>query len=372
MVIEYLPKDEKNLLSRLQKARLPFRVLGATTVGKRIKVKAGGRIVLGENMRTLRSIWEETSHRLERLQANPGCVAQEKRNIHDRPGPSYKLSFTPEAASPAVLRKRSKPAVAVVREEGSNSDREMASAFHQAGFTVWDVTMTDFLEGKVDLDRFRGMAFVGGFSYADVLDSAKGWAGVIRFNRSVFEPFQRFYDRADTFSLGVCNGCQLMALLGWIPWAGIEDRRQPRFIHNLSGRFESRFSAVRIFPSPSILLKGMAGSTLGIWVAHGEGRAFFPDRKLLKKVESLSLAPVRYVDDRREVTMRYPFNPNGSANGIAALCSPDGRHLAIMPHPERTFLTWQWAWMPEEWKRSLKASPWLKLFLNAREWCEKG
>ena len=372
MVIEYLPKDEKHLLSRLQKARLPFRVLGATTAGKRIKVKAGGRIVLGEDMRTLRSIWEETSHRLERLQANPGCAAQEKRNIHDRPGPSYKLSFTPEAASPAVLRKRSKPTVAVVREEGSNSDREMASAFHQAGFTVWDVTMTDFLEGKVDLDRFRGMAFVGGFSYADVLDSAKGWAGVIRFNRSVFEPFQKFYDRADTFSLGVCNGCQLMALLGWIPWAGIEDRRQPRFIRNLSGRFESRFSAVRIFPSPSILLKGMAGSTLGIWVAHGEGRAFFPDRKILKNVESLSLAPVRYVDDRREVTMRYPFNPNGSANGIAALCSPDGRHLAIMPHPERTFLTWQWAWMPEEWKRSLKASPWLKLFLNAREWCEKG
>jgi len=372
MVIEYLPKDEKNLLARLEKARLPFRVLGATTAGKRIKVKADGRIVLGEDMRTLRSIWEETSHRLERLQANPGCVAQEKRNLHDRPGPSYKLSFTPEAASPAILRKRNKPAVAVVREEGSNSDREMASAFHQAGFTAWDVTMTDFLEGKVDLDRFRGMAFVGGFSYADVLDSAKGWAGVIRFNRSVFEQFQRFHDRADTFSLGVCNGCQLVALLGWIPWAGIEDRRQPRFIHNLSGRFESRFSAVRIFPSPSILLKGMAGSSLGIWVAHGEGRAFFPDRKILKKVESLSLAPVRYVDDRREVTMRYPFNPNGSANGIAALCSPDGRHLAIMPHPERTFLTWQWAWMPGEWKRSLKASPWLKFFLNAREWCEKG
>jgi phosphoribosylformylglycinamidine synthase len=371
MVIEYLPRDEKTLRSRLDQARIPFRVFGKTSTRKRIRIKAGGRIVLSEDMRTLRSIWEETSHQMERLQANPACVAQEKRNVHDRPGPSYKLTFTPKTASPALLRKRNKPTVAVVREEGSNSDREMASAFHQAGFDVWDATMTDFLEGKVDPDRFRGMAFVGGFSYADVLDSAKGWAGVIRFNGSVFEQFQRFYDRPDTFSLGVCNGCQLMALLGWIPWAGIEDRRQPRFIQNLSGRFESRFSAVRIFPSPSILLKGMAGSTLGIWVAHGEGRALFPDGRILKNVEDRSLAPVRYVDDRRKVTMQYPFNPNGSANGIAALCSPDGRHLAIMPHPERTFLAWQWAWMPEDWKRSLKASPWFRLFLNARAWCGK-
>ena len=129
-----------------------------------------------------------------------------------------------------------------------------------------------------------------------------------------------------------------MALLGWIPWAGIEDMYQPRFIQNLSGRFESRFATVRIFQSPSVMLKGMSGSTLGIWVAHGEGRAYFPDRRILKEVESRSLAPVRYVDDRRKPTMQYPFNPNGSAKAIAALCSPDGRHLAIMPHPERTFL----------------------------------
>ncbi|HSL92568.1 MAG TPA: phosphoribosylformylglycinamidine synthase subunit PurQ, partial [Candidatus Limnocylindrales bacterium] len=370
LVLEVLPKDEKNILARLGRAKVPWRILGGTTTAKRIKVKAGGRIVLHEDMRVLRAVWEETSHRLERLQADPKCVVQEKKNLFDRPGSSYKLTFTPEAASPAVLRRRNKPAVAVVREEGSNSDREMASAFHQAGFTAWDVTMTDFLEGKVDLDRFRGMAFVGGFSYADVLDSAKGWAGVIRFNRGVYDQFQRFYERTDTFSLGVCNGCQLMALLGWIPFRGIEDRSQPRFIRNLSGRFESRFAAVRIFESPSVLLRGMEGSTLGIWVAHGEGRAYFPKKGILGKVESLSLAPVRYVDDKREVTMKYPFNPNGSANGIAALCSPDGRHLAIMPHPERTFLKWQWAFMPEEWKNNLNASPWLRMFLNAREWCD--
>jgi len=161
-----------------------------------------------------------------------------------------------------------------------------------------------------------------------------------------------------------------MSLLGWVPWEGIEDRRQPRFIHNLSGRFESRFSTVGILPSPSIMLKGMEGSTLGIWVAHGEGRAFFPKKDVLKKVESGSLAPVRYVDDGGKTTMKYPFNPNGSTNGIAALCSPDGRHLAIMPHPERTFLKWQWAWMPVGLRKKMKASPWLKMFLNARRWCE--
>ncbi|UCD46407.1 MAG: phosphoribosylformylglycinamidine synthase [Deltaproteobacteria bacterium] len=371
LVAEYLPKDEKAITSLLGKAKVPFRILGRTTPERRIRIKADGRIVLNEDMRDLREIWEETSHRLERLQANPKCAREEKRNIYDRPGPSFRIRFSPEAPFPAGLRKKNRPAVAVIREEGSNSDREMASAFHQAGFDAWDVTMTDFLEGTVDLERFRGMAFVGGFSYADVLDSAKGWAGVIRFNKGIFEQFQRFYHRADTFSLGVCNGCQLMALLGWVPWAGIEDRYQPRFIHNLSGRFESRFSTVRIFPSPSIMLEGMAGSTLGIWVAHGEGRAFFPRKDILKKVEALSLAPVRYVDDRRQPTTQYPFNPNGSVNGIAALCSPDGRHLAVMPHPERTFLKWQWGFMPEKWKDNLTSSPWLRMFRNARGWCEK-
>ncbi len=371
LVGEYLPRDEKTITRLLGKAKVPYRILGRTMPEKRIKIKANGRIVLNEDMRVLREIWEETSHRLERLQANPKCAREEKRNIFDRPGPSFRIRFSPGAASAVNLRKKKRPAVAVIREEGSNSDREMASAFTQAGFDAWDVTMTDFLQGSVDLERFRGMAFVGGFSYADVLDSAKGWAGVIRFNESLFEQFQSFYRRADTFSLGVCNGCQLMALLGWVPWAGIEDRHQPRFINNLSGRFESRFSTVRIFPSPSIMLEGMGGSILGIWVAHGEGRAYFPRKDILETVESRNLAPARYVDDRGGVTMQYPFNPNGSANGIAALCSPDGRHLAMMPHPERTFLKWQWGFMPEKMNQSLKSSPWLRMFLNAREWCEK-
>jgi phosphoribosylformylglycinamidine synthase len=247
----------------------------------------------------------------------------------------------------------------------------MASAFFAAGIEPWDVTMTDLQRGRVTLDRFRGIVLVGGFSYADVLDSAKGWAGVIRFSEQVWKQFEAFYARTDTFSLGVCNGCQLLALLGWVPWNGIEDEIQPRFIRNRSGRFESRFAGVTIQESPAIMLRDMAGSTLGIWAQHGEGRAFFPDASVLERATREGLAPMRYVDDLGRVTESYPFNFNGSQAGVAALCSPDGRHLAVMPHPERTFLKWQWGWMPEDWKRKLQVSPWLKMFQNAREWCEQ-
>ncbi len=247
----------------------------------------------------------------------------------------------------------------------------MAAAFWAAGFEPWDVAMTDLLAGRVTLERFRGVTAVGGFSYADVLDAAKGWAGVIRFHEALARQFAAFYERPDTFTLGVCNGCQLFALLGWVPWRGLADTAQPRFVRNASGRFESRFAAVRIEPSPAVMLRGMEGSTLGIWTAHGEGRALFPDEAVLQRVLAEGLAPIRYADDAGEPTEAYPFNPNGSPHGVAALTSPDGRHLALMPHPERTVLTWQWPWMPPAWRRDLEASPWLRMFQNAREWCEE-
>lgn len=376
MVIEYLPENEDEVLLILKESGLPYQIIGRSLLEKRIKINLRTSTplhihsVLDEDMCVLRSIWEETSYMLDRLQANPDCVDEERKEVYNREGPKYILTFDPSFA-PSRFCTSSPPKVAIIREEGSNSDREMASAFYMAGFEPWDVTMTDLLEQRISLKDFSGIAFVGGFSYADVLDSAKGWAGVIRFNRRLWMEFQDFYHRADTFSLGVCNGCQLMALLGWVPLQGIDDMRQPRFIHNLSGRFESRFSTVKILPSPSIMLEGMEGSVLGIWVAHGEGRVFFPDKEILKRVEDNGLAPVRYVDDNNEITERYPFNPNGSVNGITALCSEDGRHLAIMPHPERTFLKWQWSWMPEDWKKNLKASPWLRMFQNARKWCDK-
>lgn len=371
LVIEYLPEHEERVKKVLEGHGVGFSMIGGASNGYSVRVSSGGALVLDDDIRRLRSIWEETSYRLELLQADTECVEEEKKNIADRTGPSFSLGFRPESTQAGILSAPVKPRVAVIREEGSNGDREMASAFHHSGFEVWDVAMTDLLSGTVSLDGFRGVAFVGGFSYADVLDSAKGWAGVIRFHDRLFGQFKRFYERKDTFSLGVCNGCQLMALLGWVPWQGLDDIVQPRFIRNRSRRFESRFSAVRILPSPAVMLRGMENSVLGIWVAHGEGQAHFPDRAIREKVLAGNLAPVRYVDDLGNVTAAYPFNPNGSPDGIAALCSPDGRHLAIMPHPERTFLKWQWPWMPEEWKKDLMASPWLRLFQNARAWCDE-
>jgi phosphoribosylformylglycinamidine synthase len=375
LAIEYLPSQESKIFSVLDHAAVPYQVVGKTTIARQIVLSlrtpnAELRTVLDEDMRVLRDIWEETSHRLDLLQRNPENIREERKNIYDRKGPSFVIPFTPAQTSEALFCSPTKPKVAVIREEGSNGDREMASAFFLAGFEPWDVTVTDLLEARITLDQFRGIVFVGGFSYADVLDSAKGWAASIRFNKRVWDQFEKFYHRSDTFSLGVCNGCQLMALLGWVPWRGIADELQPRFIHNKSGRFESRFSTVKILKSPAIMFNGMENSVLGIWVAHGEGLAYFPSKDLFNECEQ-GLAPIRFVDDESKITEAYPFNPNGSPAGIAGLCSPDGRHLAMMPHPERAVLTWQWGFLPDDLKKSLEASPWLKMFQNAREWCEK-
>jgi phosphoribosylformylglycinamidine synthase len=231
--------------------------------------------------------------------------------------------------------------------------------------------VTDLINGRINLERFRGLVAVGGFSYADVPESAKGWAATIKFNERLRKMFDDFYNRSDTFSLGVCNGCQLFALLGWTPWSGIPDDKQPRFVQNLSGRFESRWTTVKILESPAIMFKGMADSVLGVWVAHGEGRLYFPDPMLREEIIVKRLVPVIFVDDEGMVSESYPFNPNGSPAGITGLCTPDGRHLAMMPHPERVFLKWQWAWMPEYLNRKLEVSPWLQMFQNARDWCDK-
>jgi phosphoribosylformylglycinamidine synthase len=183
--------------------------------------------------------------------------------------------------------------------------------------------------------------------------------------------FTDFYARPDTFSLGICNGCQLFALLGWVPWQGIEPAEQPRFVRNVSGRFESRWSTVKVLESRSLMLQGMENLTFGIHVAHGEGRLQFPDKAIHEKVVEQGLAALAYVDDDGMVTELYPFNPNGSPGGLTGICSDDGRHLAMMPHPERTFLKWQAHWLPEEMKRELATSPWLRMFQNAYSWCRK-
>ena len=367
-VVECANTDVDRVIACLAESGVDALRIGRTTVEPQIKITFNGQQVLDEPMVKLRQLWEETSYQLEKLQADSSCVDQEKEQIYQRSGPHYHLSFAPEMPSLERQAKSDKPKVAILRDEGSNSDREMSSAFYLAGFEVWDISMTDLLDGRATLDEFRGLAAVGGFSYADVPESAKGWAATIRFNEQLRQQFETFYHRPDTFSLGVCNGCQLFGLIGWVPWAGLEAQDQPRFIRNNSGRFESRWVTVKVNKSPAMMLENMDDLVFGIHVDHGEGRLHFPNREIERQILDQSLTPVVYVDDSSEATEIYPFNPNGSPYGIAGLCSPDGRHLAMMPHPERAFLPWQAHWLPEDMKE-LQASPWLKMFCNAYDWC---
>ena len=371
LVIECAPEKRQEVEAALSDKSLPFAVIGRTTSEKQVAVTFNGAVVLAESMQELRQVWEETSFQLERLQMNPGCAVEEKQNIFDRQGPGYFMSFTPKETSREILESTNKPKVAILRDEGSNSDREMTSAFYAAGFEPWDVTMTDLLEKRITLDGFRGLAAVGGFSYADVPESAKGWAATILFNERLKKMFDAFYSRPDTFSLGICNGCQLFGLLGWVPWQGINPEKQPRFVRNLSGRFESRWSTVKVLDSKAIMLKGMENLVFGIHVAHGEGRLQFPDETIFEKISNDGLVTMAFVDDEGMETEKYPFNPNGSPGGITGLCSSDGRHLAMMPHPERSFLKWQAHWLPEEMKKELTVSPWLQMFQNAHHWCSE-
>ena len=376
LVFEILPADMKEAEKILSGYGFNFEknaaVLGQTVKEPIIRIKYHDRKVLDADMRVLRDIWQQTSFELDKIQANPACSEAERKANFERKGPQYNLTFEPAPTPKAKMNAKKKPKVAILREAGTNGAREMAGAFFAAGFEAWDVTMADIAEARVSLNDFRGVAFSGGFSFADVLDAGKGWAGVIMFNERINEEFENFIERPDTFSLGICNGCQVMALLGWIPWRGIEMKKQPRFVRNESNIFESRFISVKIYPSPSIFLKDMVGSVLGIWVAHGEGRCLWPDEEIFRRAvgSGNNLAPIRLVDDDGKQTEQYPFNPNGSKLGITGVCSPDGRHLAVMPHPERVFQSWQWPYWPAEWS-NLKASPWLKLFQNARIWCEE-
>ncbi|XP_071692127.1 probable phosphoribosylformylglycinamidine synthase, chloroplastic/mitochondrial [Rutidosis leptorrhynchoides] len=372
LVLE-ISKLNLNKVTEILKNRNVFAdIIGKVTDEPKIGLQIDGLKHLDEKTSDLLDIWEETSFHLETYQKLAASVIMEKEGLKNRHEPAWRLSFTPKFTDERYMTAGTKPKVAVIREEGSNGDREMSAAFYASGFEPWDVTMSDLLNGSVSLSEFRGIVFVGGFSYADVLGSAKGWAASIRFNKPLISQFQEFYNRDDTFSLGVCNGCQLMALLGWIPGpqVGDGDLAQPRFVHNESGKFECRFTSVTIKESPAIMFKGMEGSTLGVWAAHGEGKAYFPDNKILDRVLCSALAPVRYCDDDGKVTEEYPFNLNGSPLGVAAICSPNGRHLAMMPHPERCFMMWQFPWYPKNWDVEKKGpSPWLKMFQNAREWC---
>jgi phosphoribosylformylglycinamidine synthase len=292
---------------------------------------------------------------MQALRDNPQCAREEYDRIIERddPGLSYSLTYDPKETFVAA---GARPRVAVLREQGVNGHVEMAAAFDRAGFESVDVHMTDLIAGRASLAGFKAFAAGGGFSYGDVLGAGQGWAKSILFNARARKEFEQFFARADTFALGACNGCQMMAALKeLIPGAG----DWPIFVRNRSEQFEARFVMVEVTPSPSILFQGMQGSRIPIATAHGEGRALF------KQNQDSALACMRYTNNRGEPTESYPYNPSGSPGGITGLTTPDGRFTVVMPHPERVFRTIQMSWAPD---RSVEDSPWMRMFRNARKW----
>jgi phosphoribosylformylglycinamidine synthase len=343
-------------------------VIGAPSDDDRIVFNHGGREILAKNRFEFRRVWSETSFHMQSLRDNPQCAQQEMdvRLDAEDPGMSVELSFdlTDNVAAP-FIHTGVRPRMAILREQGVNGQIEMAAAFDRAGFDAIDVHMSDIIAGRTSLADFKGVVACGGFSYGDVLGAGEGWAKSILFNPRARDEFEAFFQRSDSFGLGVCNGCQMMSNLhSLIPGAEL----WPHFERNRSEQFEGRLSLVEVLPSPSLFLKDMAGSRLPIAVAHGEGRAVFNNGKGKngegeQSALDAGLVTLRYVDNYGNPTESYPANPNGSPQGITGLTTTDGRFTIMMPHPERVFRSVQYSWSPDEWGED---GPWLRLFRNAR------
>ncbi|GGF51961.1 phosphoribosylformylglycinamidine synthase [Alteromonas lipolytica] len=339
--------------------------IGTLNADDTIEFSRAGETVLSEARTTYRAIWAETTHAMQRLRDNPDCADQEftaKQDAKD-PGLHAKLSYdiNEDVAAPYIA-KGVKPRIAILREQGVNSHLEMAAAFTRAGFTAIDVHMSDVLSGAVSLEEFKGLAACGGFSYGDVLGAGEGWAKSILFNPRAREQFEGFFHRDDTFSLGVCNGCQMLSNLkalipGTASW--------PHFVTNQSERFEARVAMVEVQQSKSVLFADMAGSRMPIAVSHGEGRAEFASDADLQSVQEK--VALRYVNNYGDVATQYPANPNGSPLGITGLTTDDGRCTIMMPHPERVFRAVANSWRADEWQED---SPWMRIFRNARRFVD--
>lgn len=384
-VLEVPTEHLSSVLQAFQKENVPSHHIGQS-VGNGLKspvqIKYENTILLQGETLTFFKQWERTSFELEKLQANADCAVEEYNTYDYRTGPTYKCPVNPDEYAKLLKTPTNKNIlVAVVREEGTNGDREMIASLLDSNFTVHDVVMNDLLQGKITLDRYRGVVFPGGFSYADTLGSAKGWSASIIYNESLRRQFLHFKNRSDTFSLGVCNGCQLMSLLGWVGVAqpkiddatnGVVAVPDVALLENKSERFECRWSTLKIESSHAIMLKNLQGTVLGCWIAHHEGQFTFRSKTILNELLEKNCAPIRYVDDKGVATETYPMNPNGSVHGIAALCSLDGRHLAMMPHPERCTQMWQWPYVPPTFEcNEAKRSPWQIMFDNAFNWCHE-
>lgn len=361
-VVEVRNEDVDDVLERIKKQKnIIGRVVGRSTQERRITISWCGKTVFNEEEPRLNRLWSELSHQMQRLRDNPICADQEfeEWSRPDALGLVARLSFDPEQ-SPALIGKV-RPRVALLREQGINGHVEMAAAFHEAGFESVDVHMSDLISGAVSLGDMKGIVGCGGFSYGDVLGAGVGWAQSILHDPRLRESFEHFFSRPDTFTLGVCNGCQMIAQLkDIIPGADA----WPRFVRNRSEQFEARFSLVEVVRTPSVLLADMEGSLLPIPVAHGEGLVQFTESRFQEEIERRGLIALRFVDDRGVPTERYPSNPNGSLRGATCFTTDDGRATIMMPHPERAFRALQLSYNPGALFR--RSGPWFRLFQNAR------
>ncbi|MGS2724530.1 phosphoribosylformylglycinamidine synthase [Porticoccus sp. GXU_MW_L64] len=364
-VIQISASQSAAVQQTLADAGLTVHAIGTTNDLDQLRVFDGDHLYYSHQRVHLQQAWSETSYRVQALRDNADCAQCEFDAIAAAdPGLSFNLSYDAQndivADLIASTEKEQRPKVAILREQGVNGHVEMAAAFNKAGFTAVDVHMSDVLAGRVELNDYKGLVACGGFSYGDVLGAGEGWAKSILFNADAREAFRRFFHRQDTFSLGVCNGCQMMSnLKELIPGSD----HWPHFVRNQSEQFEARFSLVKVPESPSVLFKGMAGSHMPVAIAHGEGRAEFADNHAVSNCDNSGLVALRYIDNHLNTTERYPANPNGSPKGITGVCSEDGRVTLMMPHPERIFRTVTNSWAPADMGED---SPWMRIFRNAR------
>ncbi|ENM5926062.1 phosphoribosylformylglycinamidine synthase [Vibrio mimicus] len=340
-------------------------VIGEVEASDRLLITRGEEVLIERARTELRTIWAEMTHKMQALRDNSACADQEfaaKQNNRD-PGLNASLTYDVQSdvAAPYIA-KGARPKMAILREQGVNSHVEMAAAFDRAGFDAVDVHMSDILTGQTVLDAYQGLVACGGFSYGDVLGAGEGWAKSILFNAQAREQFEQFFQRKDTFSLGVCNGCQMLSnLRDLIPGAEL----WPRFVRNESDRFEARFSLVEVQKSPSLFFSEMAGSRMPIAVSHGEGRVEVRAAQHLAAIEQSGTVAIRFVDNFGQPTQAYPSNPNGSPNAITGLTTQDGRVTIMMPHPERVFRTVANSWHPDNWGEN---GAWMRMFQNARKY----
>jgi phosphoribosylformylglycinamidine synthase len=340
-------------------------VIGSLNANDAVEIFRDGKLIWSKPRAVLGAIWSDVSYRIASRRDNPACAQAEYDLWADSndPGMSGLVGFNPqENVAAPFLNIGSRPRIAILREQGCNSQVEMAWAFDRSGFEAWDVHMTDLQSGAVDLKDVQGLVAVGGFSYGDVLGAGEGWARSIRFNNQLADQFAAYFGRNDTFALGVCNGCQMMAALAsMIPGA----EHWPRFTRNQSEKYEARLSLVEVTESPSLFFKGMAGSRIPVAVAHGEGFTNFSKQGDPQKV----LRAAHFVDHYGAATQRYPFNPNGSADGLTAVTTSDGRFTVMMPHPERVTRNVMMSWSPKLWGEKDSSgpyTPWMRFFHNAR------